>query len=152
MLKYAIGGVAALLLGSAGIYWWSGSQAAPTLPASIAPKGAPDADAMLPEPPTATTRSRDGRRFARYDLDKNGQISRTEYLDNRTKAFARLDADRDGKLSFDEWSQRSTDRFVKADNDRSGTLDAGEFAATRPMRRNGGRRGDCPPPGEESAG
>jgi hypothetical protein len=152
MWKYLAGTAAAASLAGAGIYWWTGSDASPAGAATRTPAGAAaQAGEPLAAPPAAEPGSREARRFARYDADRSGQVSRDEYLSSRTKAFGRLDADRDGKLSFDEWSRRTTDRFAKADNDRDGSLDAGEFATTRPVRRTR-TRADCPPPREEDQG
>lgn len=152
MWRYVTGAVAAAALAGAGIYWWAGSgNASPGAVARTAAASPARAGDDVPAPLSAEPASRDGRRFARYDADRNGRVSRAEYLANRTKAFARLDADRDGRLTFDEWSQRTTEKFARADNDRDGALDAGEFAATRPMRRARGRT-DCPPPRDEDQG
>ena len=49
----------------------------------------------VPEPPEATPKSREEKRFSRADKDKNGRIEREELLaPRRRKAFAKLDKNR----------------------------------------------------------
>jgi Ca2+-binding EF-hand superfamily protein len=81
--------------------------------------------------PAASEKSREERRFARYDKDTNGTITRAEMMETRRKAFEKLDANRDARLTFEEWAVATSDRFAKADADRSGSLTAAEFATTR---------------------
>ncbi len=138
MWRYLAGGAAALLMVAAGWLIFSG-QARPdaVLPASAPAVRQPQAGvAGDPEAalPAAPERSREQKRFDRYDKDRNATITRDEYFAPRRKAFAKLDKDRDGRLSFDEWAVKTTDRFADADRDRSATLTAAEFATTRPKR------------------
>lgn len=145
MWRYLAAAGAAVMLAGAGLYWWSGSlpeppalAAAPTTNA-----GAENGDATMP--PVAEEKSREAKRFARYDRDQDARVSRAEYLASRVKAFERLDTNGDGKLGFEEWAKRTTDKFESADADRSGALDAKEFATTKPVRRSARRAPDCPP-------
>ena len=62
-------------------------------------------------------RSREQKRFARYDKDRDAGVTREEYLAPRRKAFVKLDKDGDGKLSFEEWAVRTTERFAAATPD-----------------------------------
>lgn len=137
--RYLAGGVAALLMAAAGWLIFSGEArpdtvlpAAPAIAQSAAQAtAAPAGDDPLPAAPE---RSREQKRFDRYDKDRNATITREEYLAPRRKAFVKLDRDGDGRLSFDEWGVKTTDRFATADRDRSATLTAAEFATTRPKR------------------
>lgn len=138
MWRYLAGGVAALLL-VAGGWLIVGSQAHSGAPTSDAPAARPS-DTVVPSPsapdlPEASDATRAHRRFERFDRDRDGKVTRAEYLEPRHKAFAKLDRDGDGKLSFDEWAARTVDRFAAADRDRSGALDEKEFAATAPKRK-----------------
>lgn len=138
MWRYAVGGVAALLMVAAGWLLFHGDAAREPalLPRAPAPQavGVLAQDDALPGVPEATDRTREQKRFDRYDKDRDGKITREEYLLSRRKAFAKLDTNGDGKLSFDEWAVKTTTRFGDADRDRSGTLDRAEFATTAPKR------------------
>ncbi|WCT73572.1 histidine kinase [Sphingomonas naphthae] len=151
MWRYLVGAVGALLLVTAGALWWK-SRAVADTPIGRAPSllaGAPVADADDPLPPPASEKTREERRFARNDKDKDGKIAREEYLAPRRKAFARLDANGDGRLSFEEWAVKSLTKFDGADADRSGALTPAEFAATR-VARKAAAKCACPPAkGEE---
>ncbi|SNS82480.1 EF hand [Sphingomonas laterariae] len=144
MGRFIAGVASALLLTAAGIFWWSGSRAeSPVPPAPLLAAPAP-ADPLAP-PPQASEQTREERRFARYDRDRNGAVARDEYLAARRKAFARLDRDGDGRLSFEEYAVKTSEKFARADGDRSGALDAREFATTRIVRKTPAKP-DCPPP------
>lgn len=138
----------ALLLVAAGIFLWkSGAGARDPIPPAPAGAGAvaPVALAPLTDPPAATEKTREERRFSRYDKDRDGSVAREEYLASRRKAYAKLDANGDGRLTFDEWATKSTGKFAAADADRSGALTPAEFTSTR-VARKPAARGDCPPP------
>jgi hypothetical protein len=132
MLRFLAGGVAALLLAAGGVLFWTTraeqEQPVPEAPAQAA---AAESEAELPDPPAASAKTREERRFGRYDKDKDGIITRAEMLETRRKPFQKLDKNGDGKLSFEEWSVATAERFGGADKDRSGTLTAAEFATTR---------------------
>lgn len=136
MWRYLLGGVGALLLAAAGILLFRGNPAvAPLLPAL----GASDGNAMLALPdsaPEASEATREQRRFNRYDKDKDGSITREEYLANRRKAFARLDLNHDNALQFDEWAAKAEAKFAIADADKSGAMNAAEFATTAVKRKS----------------
>ena len=99
-------------------------------------------DAPVPEAAPAT---REQKRFDRYDKDRDGRITRDEYLAARRKAFAKLDSNGDGRLSFDEWAIKATTKFAGADKDGSGAMNAAEFATTA-VKRKAPSRAKCPPP------
>jgi hypothetical protein len=140
--------LSALLLAGAGVFLFRGSaQGEAPLPV---PKAAPSSMAPLPpqEPaavPSATARTREQKRFDRYDKDRNGRVTREEYLASRQKAYAKLDINGDGRLTFEEWAAKTTTKFAKADVDRSATLDAAEFATTA-VQRKAAARCACPQP------
>ena len=80
MNRIVLGALAVLLLGAAGVFWFTGREAAeagappPELSEAVAPAGDPDAlptadaqDLRGPAPPEATEMTREQRRFARYD-------------------------------------------------------------------------------------
>lgn len=86
----------------------------------------------LPEPPEATPRSREQKRFARADRDDDGRITAAELLEPRRKAFAKLDTNGNGSLSFEEWAVKTIGKFQGADKDKSGWLTPAEYATTAP--------------------
>lgn len=136
MWRYLVGGLAALLLVGAGVMLFRGTAREPVLPAMpralMQEDGGDDLPATAPE---ASPKTREQKRFNRYDKDRDGRITRDEYLASRRKAFARLDVNGDGRLSFDEWAMKTSQRFADADADKSGAMDAKEFATTAPKRR-----------------
>jgi hypothetical protein len=144
MGRFFAGIVAALALLAAGLFWWQDrmelatqplvAQRAPAAPLpEIPPEGDPDAmGAALPDLPGASPRSREQRRFDRYDRDRDDRISRAEMMASRIKAFKKLDKDGNNLLSFEEWAVRTSDRFSGADGDKDGKLTRAEFATTAP--------------------
>lgn len=146
MWRYLTGAAAGVLLAGGGIMLWHGLDSGPTLPAA-APALQAAQPTPLEEPPAATVKTREEKRFGRYDKDKDGKVSREEFLTSRRKAYAKLDRNGDGRLSFDEWSIKTTDRFAKADADRSAALTAAEFATTR-IERKTTRPAPCVPDAE----
>ena len=149
MLRYLAGVGSALALVAAGLFFFRSSAAPePTLPA---PPPAVVQDAATPDPqpssvPRASDRTREEKRFDRYDKDRDDRITRDEYLASRRKAFAKLDTSGDGRLSFDEWAVRTTTKFAGADKDRSATLSRAEFATTAVVRK-AKPKCVCPPAG-----
>jgi hypothetical protein len=147
MWRYLVGAVAALVLAGGGLWWWKSSAIAERAPARA--HYAPASESVLPaealpEPPVADEKTKEQKRFARVDKDKDGRITRDEYLNQRRKNFAKLDKNGDGKLSFDEYAVKAIDKFAVADKDRNGTLNPGEFATTRVQRKTKPRP-NCPP-------
>lgn len=145
MWRYLAGGLGTLVLVGAGLFLWGSRPDAPSpLPAaSAATAPSPQAGEDDPPLPEASARTREQKRFDRYDKDRNGAITREEYLAARRKAYAKLDRDGDGRLSFDEWAIKATTKFTTADRDRSGAMNAAEFATTAVKRRPA--RANCPP-------
>jgi EF hand len=147
MWRYLVGGVAALLLVAAAWTFMGGrARTQPVLPAvpeGVATGGAQDdgLPAMVPE---ATAKTREQKRFDRYDKDRDGKVTRDEYLVSRRKAYAKLDTNGDGRLTFDEWALKTTTKFAAADKDKSGEMSASEFATTA-VKRSAKPRCACPP-------
>ena len=100
--------------------------------------------AAQPQPAAAIAEpSREDRRRNRYDRDKDGSVSRDEFLRSRKAAFSKLDSNGDGTLDFEEYARKTALKFASADANQDGILSAAEFAATaRPPARP---KHDCPP-------
>lgn len=153
MWRYLAGGAAALLMVAVGVLVFNARAhtdavlppqplvAADGRPAQATPAGTPLPDTV----PEATERTREQKRFDRYDKDRDGKVTREEYLLARHKAFAKLDTNHDGMLSFDEWAVKAEAKFATADKDKSGSLTPVEFATTA-VKRKPKRRVNCPPP------
>ncbi len=145
MQRIVLGAVAALLLVSAGLFWWQGRAASErgNLPAgSQLADMPPTGDVALPTangrglhgdaPPAASEITREERRFHRVDRNSDGRVTPNEMLAPRVAAFRKLDVDGNNLLSFDEWSVKTANRFRAADANGDRILDRGEFATTRP--------------------
>lgn len=149
MARFMAGAVAALLLSGAGLFLWTSvARGDDPLPAAPAPSRGLES-VRLADPPAASEKSREEKRFSRYDRDRDGMVAREEYLGARRKAFARLDVNGDGRLGFDEYAVKAIGKFAGADADKSGALDATEFAATR-VARQAAARCACPPAKDEA--
>jgi hypothetical protein len=145
MNRMLLGALATLLLVAAGVFWWQGRAEGPVgaPPPQLAGAAAdPDAlpsaevgDLRGPAPPEATELSREQRRFARYDHDSDGRITRNEMMATRTRAFRELDKDGNNLLTFEEWAVSTSDRFRKADANGDLWLNREEFATTRPPEK-----------------
>ncbi|WP_419827463.1 EF-hand domain-containing protein [Sphingomonas sp.] len=146
LTRYLAGVASALLLVAAGFFLWRAlarDGTAPALPQPLAQVAAAGPEApTAADAPQATEATREEKRFHRYDHDRDGKVSREEYLAARRKAFARLDLNHDGVLQFDEYAAKAGAKFAGADADKSGALDAAEFATTRVVRKAKPR---CPP-------
>lgn len=140
MWRYLAGGVAALLLVAAGVLVFKTPARSDTpLRAAPAMQSVAGDDPLPDTIPEASPKTREQKRFNRYDKDRNALITREEYLASRRKAYAKLDLDHDGRLSFDEWAAKTTAKFTGADKDKSGTMTAAEFATTAPKRKAAAR-------------
>jgi len=155
MGRFLAGSVAALLLVAGGLFWWQGEAErnaqpliahggakaqSPTLP----PEGDPAArGAPPPNVPEAAPRTREQKRFDRYDRDRDGILTRAEMMASRAAAFRKLDKDGNNLLSFEEWAVRTSERFAGADKDHDGRLNRAEFATTAPKARAPTKRAEC---------
>jgi hypothetical protein len=135
----------ALLMMAAGIFIWRSQADAGEIAAPPAAAQAPLEALDVTDPPQATEKTREEKRFSRYDRDKNGGVAAEEYLFSRRKAYAKLDVNGDGKLSFDEYAVKTISKFSGADKDRSGILTPAEFLTTRVVRAKP-KSTNCPPP------
>lgn len=135
MWRYLAAALGMVLLLAAAYSFMSGrAGSAARLPA--APGTGLAAAQDLPDAaPEASARTREERRFGRYDKDKDGTITRPEYLASRQKAFARLDSDRNGQLSFEEWAVKATTKFATADANKDGAMTPAEFVTTAVVRK-----------------
>ncbi|MBU6267802.1 MAG: hypothetical protein KGN34_09695 [Sphingomonadales bacterium] len=142
MKRVAMGAVGALLLASAGVFWWQGraevERGAP--PPDITGSGAPGEEVVLPSagahgrgaalPGSARKlQSKEEKRFARLDRNRNGQVERNEMLATRVKAFQKLDANHDNLLSFEEWAVKTANRFKEIDRNGDGIVTRAELDA-----------------------
>lgn len=163
MWRYLAGAGGALALAGAGVMIFSGHAtqrpllpAAPLAAVAAADEGGGDEQTLPDTVPAATAKTREEKRFGRYDKDKNGSVTRDEYLVSRRKAYAKLDRDGNGQLSFDEWAVKAETKFAAADGDKSGAMTATEFATTAVKRKKARARVNCPPaqaaPAEEAEG
>lgn len=142
--KYLTGAIIAILALSMGLFFWQSNANAPLaipnepIPEPVLIDKLPEADANAlpvgdapPTPPRASKLSREERRFNRYDLDRNEQISRIELMSSRTKAFKKLDIDGNNLLTFEEWAISTSNRFAKADSNKNLLLTREEFKSTK---------------------
>lgn len=137
MGRFLAGVGSALLMVTAGFFIWRAqADGASLIPPAPAASEAPMGIADLAPPPQASERTREEKRFSRYDKDRNGAVARAEYLSGRQKGFAKLDVDRDGRLSFEEYAVKAVVKFAAADKDRNGGLNPTEFATTRVVRKS----------------
>jgi hypothetical protein len=147
MNRILLGALSALLLVAVGLFWLQGraetvTSIPPPDPAALGRKPAPDAlpsadvaNLHGPKPPEATKLTREQRRFARYDRNSDGRITRNEMMSTRTPQFRELDTDGNNLLTFEEWAISTGDRFKGADRNGDGWLSPEEFATTRPKEK-----------------
>ncbi len=139
MWRYIAGGGAVAALLAAAVVIIARGEPTPARASAIAaapPVQSGTEVANLPyRAPEATEATREERRFSRYDKDRNGKVTREEYVAQRRKAYARLDANGDGQLTFDEWAIKATTKFGGADRDKSGEMSPREFATTAVSRK-----------------
>lgn len=134
MLRFLAGVASAMLLMTGGFFLWRGqaeqeSIVPPAPEAREAPS--PLLQPPLETPPAAPEKSREEKRFARYDKDEDGSITRAEMMESRRKAWEKLDTNGNGSLSFEEWAVATSTKFAEADRSRDGRLDAAEFLTTK---------------------
>ncbi|MGD3461567.1 hypothetical protein QT428_22390, partial [Xanthomonas citri pv. citri] len=81
MWRFLAGMAATLVLVSAGLFLWN-ARADRASPIPAAPQAALSADSEvdLAPPPAASEKTREEKRFSRYDKDRNGAVAQAEYL------------------------------------------------------------------------
>jgi hypothetical protein len=133
MARFLAGAAACfLLLTGAFLLWQSRAAENPVLPKAPAARTASLFSASQPlEAPEATAKSREEKRFSRYDKNKDGKVQSGEYLAARQRNFEKLDADHNGTLSFAEYAVKGIEKFNAAGG-RKGWLSPAEFVATAP--------------------
>jgi len=142
--RILLGGIAAIFLLIGGFALIQAQQDERELDALPPPEAEPVLDDNIPEvdvenmrgpePPATTELTREQKRFARYDRNSDGIITRNELMASRTKAFRKLDTDGNNLLTFEEWAVATSDRFEKADINKDGKLTRAEFATTKPKK------------------
>lgn len=136
MLRFLAGAASCfLLLTGAFLIWQSRAEERPGLPAAPAPRayGASMLSAQDPlQAPEASPKTREQKRFARYDKNKDGRVAADEYLAARRKNFDKLDVDHNGALTFQEYAVKGIEKFQAADHGRKGWLTEAELATTAP--------------------
>ena len=143
MTRWAYAGAASLAVVLALFFVWKSHASAqdsipgaPTVAAAYTTptlQGAGASARVLP--PSASAQSKEEKRFARADHNKDGRIILAELLEPRRKAFDKLDTDHNGSLSFEEWTAKTANKFGEADADHSGFLTAAEYASTAPNKK-----------------
>ena len=135
MLRF-LAGVACcfLLMTGAFLIWQSRAEQAPGLPAAPTSAGSSWFGSSEPlKAPEADQKTREQKRFSRYDKNKDGKVEEDEYLAARRRNFDKLDVDHNGALSFQEYASKGIDKFNAAGG-RKGWLTEAEFATTAPTR------------------
>jgi hypothetical protein len=148
MWRFLAGVGAALLLVTAGVLIWRNqAPAANTVAAAQQqepaggvtlpklPDPGPAVDSTLnpddfPDLPAATEKTREAKRFERYDKNKNGHIDLEEFIANQRRSFQKMDLNHDGVLSFEEYAAKRVEKFRKADANGDNVLTPAEFATT----------------------
>jgi hypothetical protein len=144
MLRFLAGAAACfLLMTGAFLIWQSRAAEGPSVPNAPTPRAfsaSMVSDGAL-QAPEASAKSREEKRFSRYDHNKDGKVEAAEYLAARRRNFDKLDADHNGALSFQEYAAKGIEKFNAADHDRTGWLTEAELATTAPPQAK--RRGSC---------
>lgn len=140
MLRFVAGALCSLLLVTGAFLIWQshaarggGVQTSP-VQASSGSSWFGGAGGQPLRAPEASEKTREEKRFSRYDKNKDGKIQADEYLAARRKNFDKLDVNHDGRLSFEEYASKAIDKFNTAGG-RKGWLNEAEFATTAPVRK-----------------
>jgi len=133
MLRFLAGAAACfLLMTGTFLIWQSRAATGPSLPGAPPARAASLFGESVPlEAPEASAKTREEKRFARYDKDKDGKVETMEYLAARRRNFDKLDADHNGGLSFQEYAVKGIEKFNAAGGGK-GFLTPAEFVATAP--------------------
>ena len=135
MLRFLAGAASCfLLLTGAFFIWQSRAEQRPGLPAAPAARAYSASMLSTGQPlqaPEASPKSREERRFSRYDKNKDGKVEADEYLAARRRNFDKLDLDHNGALAFPEYAAKGIEKFNAAGG-RKGWLTEAEFANTAP--------------------
>jgi hypothetical protein len=137
LLRFFAGvAVCFLLMTGAFLLWQSRAEHAAGLPAAPGSRSGGlslfGSDDTL-QAPEASEKTREQKRFSRYDKNKDSKVEIDEYLAARRKNFDKLDLDHNGALSFQEYAAKAIEKFNAAGG-RKGWLSEVEFATTAPPR------------------
>jgi hypothetical protein len=135
LLRFLAGAAACfLLMTGAFLIWQSRAAERPGLPAAPPARAASGfsfgGNGVL-QAPEASPKSREEKRFSRYDKNKDGKVQADEYLAARQRNFEKLDSDHNGALSFAEYAVKGIEKFNAAGG-KKGWLSPAEFVATAP--------------------
>ena len=134
MLRFFAGAAACfLLMTGAFLIWQSHAAERPSFPNAPAPRAfsaSMVSDGSL-QAPEASAKSREEKRFSRYDKNKDGKVEAEEYRAARRRNFDKLDLDHNGALSFQEYAVKGIEKFNTAGG-KKGWLSPAEFVATAP--------------------
>lgn len=135
MWRFLAGAAACfLLLTGAFLFWQSRAASSSSLPAAPSPRLAVASLFGATQPlqaPEASPKTREEKRFSRYDKNKDGKVEADEYLAARRRNFDKLDLDHNGSLSFQEYAAKGIEKFDAAGG-KKGWLSPAEFVATAP--------------------
>src|SRR3546814_16060192 len=108
-----------LFMAAGFVIWASDSDADDPIPP--APAAAPllMAPQKPPTPPAAPEKSREEKRFARYDDNEGGIITRAEMMGSRRGSWERLADNGDNTLDFERWASLHTEKFPTPEAERS---------------------------------
>jgi EF hand domain-containing protein len=123
-----------LLMTGAFLLWQSHAAQAPGLPDAPAARTSSSSWFGGGEPlkaPESDQKTREEKRFSRYDKNRDGKVEADEYLAARHRNFDKLDVDHNGALSFPEYAAKGIEKFDAAGG-RKGWLSPAEFVATAP--------------------
>ena len=135
MWRFLAGAAACFLLLTGAFLFWQSHAAEPAkFPAAPSPHGLSSffgGSGQPLEAPEASAKTREEKRFSRYDKNKDGKVEADEYLAARRRNFDKLDVDHNGALSFQEYAAKGIEKFNAAGG-RKGWLSPAEFVATAP--------------------
>jgi hypothetical protein len=136
VLRFIAGALCSLLLVAGAFLIWQSHAARSSAAQSTAAPASTDSSwfGRALKAPEASEKSKEEKRFSRYDKNKDGKIQTDEYLAARHKNFDKLDLNHDGKLAFEEYASKAIEKFDGAGG-RKGWLTEAEFATTAPVRK-----------------
>jgi hypothetical protein len=129
------------LMTGAFLIWQSRAEGGPSLPDAPPARSAGLFGSSAPlQASEASVKTREEKRFSRYDKNKDGKVQSDEYLAARRRNFDKLDIDHNGALSFQEYAVKGIEKFNAAGG-RKGWLSPAEFIATAPPQAK--RKATC---------
>ena len=136
MWRFLAGVAATLVLVSAGLFLWNArADRASPIPAAPQMVAAADSDVELAPPPAASEKTREEKRFARYDKDRNGAIAQGEYLAARRKAFRQARRRTMTASCLRRMGGEGVQKFAAADKDKIGATERRRIRDHRVVRK-----------------